>query len=168
MTCSITVKRLLMATALVVLMPSLANAGTTGVFNGYARLVDGEPVEGAVVRVLSPTHSAVTYTDAHGFFTFIDLAPDVYSVSVEKDPKFASFTSVSVGVRINSDQTTFIIFPLKYARCPTSPLVSISGDQSSEDYVSLDLRLLSRSPMPLGKAMIPLPIHDVRPFFGCL
>ena len=162
-------KHSIIAVALAVAMPSLAQAGTTGIFNGYARMDDGAPVASAVVQVYSATRRAMTNTDARGFFTFIDLPPDVYSVYVEKGvSSHVSLASVSHEVRINSDQTTFIVFQLAISRCPTSPSPSISADQSSQDFISLNLRQMSNYPLPLSRSIVPLPLQEVRPYHGCI
>ena len=63
-----------------------ALAGTTG---GIAGIVQDAstfaPIAGAKVTVLSPSQTASEVTDASGHFAFIALAPDTYTVSVEKN-----------------------------------------------------------------------------------
>jgi hypothetical protein len=63
-----------------------ALAGTTGGLTGT--VVDADtsaPIAGADVRAVSPSQSASTRTDAAGHFTFLSLAPDTYTVNVEKE-----------------------------------------------------------------------------------
>src|SRR5215469_6392814 len=62
-----------------------ALAGTTGGLSGV--VVDADtaaPVAGAAVTVSAPSQSASGTTDASGRFTFLTLAPDTYSVTVNK------------------------------------------------------------------------------------
>src|SRR5215469_7351002 len=62
-----------------------ALAGTTGGLSGV--VVDADtaaPVAGAAVTVSAPSQSASGTTDASGRFTFLTLAPDTYTVTVNK------------------------------------------------------------------------------------
>ncbi|MBV8154269.1 MAG: TonB-dependent receptor [Candidatus Eremiobacteraeota bacterium] len=62
-----------------------ALAGTTGGLSGVAVDADtGAPVAGATVTVSAPSQSATAATDAGGRFTFLTLAPDTYTVTVNK------------------------------------------------------------------------------------
>src|SRR5215469_16150170 len=79
-----------------------ALAGTTGRLSGTVLTVTGTPIAGAVIKVSSPAPSVNTTTDATGAFTFISLAPDTYTVSVEKQ----GFQPQSVaGVTVFADAT---------------------------------------------------------------
>ncbi|HUA07776.1 MAG TPA: TonB-dependent receptor [Candidatus Acidoferrales bacterium] len=63
-----------------------ARAGTTGSLSGV--VVDGQggaPIADAKIAVSSPSASAQTTTDARGRFAFVSLAPDEYTIVVEKD-----------------------------------------------------------------------------------
>jgi hypothetical protein len=79
-----------------------ALAGTTGSINGS--LTDsstGKPVSDAAVTASSPSQTATTKTDASGHFVFLSLAPDTYSVSIQKE----GYQSVSLaGVTVFADQ----------------------------------------------------------------
>src|SRR5579883_3317675 len=62
-----------------------ALASVTGGLTGT--VVDADtsaPIAGVKVTASSPSQTATTTTDAAGHFTFLTLAPDTYSVSVEK------------------------------------------------------------------------------------
>ncbi|MBV8155018.1 MAG: TonB-dependent receptor, partial [Candidatus Eremiobacteraeota bacterium] len=62
-----------------------ALAGTTGGLSGV--VVDADtsaPVAGATVTVSAPSQSSTGTTDASGRFTFLTLAPDTYTVTVNK------------------------------------------------------------------------------------
>jgi Carboxypeptidase regulatory-like domain/TonB dependent receptor/TonB-dependent Receptor Plug Domain len=78
---------LVAATVLVsmVLQGTWVLAGTTGGLGGSVTQTDsGAPIAGAKVTVTSPSQTATTTTDAGGHFTFVSLAPDTYTLSVEK------------------------------------------------------------------------------------
>ncbi|MBV8284697.1 MAG: carboxypeptidase regulatory-like domain-containing protein, partial [Candidatus Eremiobacteraeota bacterium] len=62
-----------------------ALAGTTGGLSGV--VVDADtsaPVAGATITVSAPSQSSTGTTDASGRFTFLTLAPDTYTVTVNK------------------------------------------------------------------------------------
>jgi hypothetical protein len=62
-----------------------AFAGTTGGLGG--RVLDAATsvaIPGAKVTLVSPSQSATTTTDSAGRFTFVSLAPDTYTLSVEE------------------------------------------------------------------------------------
>ena len=93
-----------------------ALAGTTGGLTGV--VVDAQtnaPVSGAEVKVLSPSESATTTTDAAGHFAFVSLAPDTYTVAVEHagfdpvsapgNPVFADSTQ-SIAIRMSTHLKT--------------------------------------------------------------
>ncbi len=78
--------------------PSATNAGTTGSLAGTVTdSVEKTPIAGAKVSVASPSQTATVTTDAAGRFIFISLAPDTYTLAVQKpgyDPD--SLTGLSV------------------------------------------------------------------------
>jgi hypothetical protein len=63
------------------MMPLFATAGTTGTISGVVRDTSGKPVPGVKVTAVSPSQSAVTTTDARGFYVFPALGADTYTVS---------------------------------------------------------------------------------------
>ncbi len=84
--------------------PGILVAGTTGALSGT--VVDassgGAPVANAAVHATSASQSATVQTDSSGHYVFLSLAPDTYTVSMDKvgyDP--ASET----GITILADQT---------------------------------------------------------------
>jgi hypothetical protein len=92
----------LMSLALIVCSP-FARAGTTGGLSGTV-LESGRktPVANAKVTATSPSQSSTTQSDGSGHFAFLSLAPDTYSVSVEKQ----GFDTASVsGITVFADQT---------------------------------------------------------------
>jgi outer membrane receptor protein involved in Fe transport len=97
-----TLVALLVAIALV-LLGTFARAGTTGGLSGTV-LESGQktPVPNAKVTATSPSQSTSTRTDGTGHFSFLSLAPDTYSVSVEKQ----GYDSASLtGINVFADQT---------------------------------------------------------------
>ena len=77
-------------------------AGTTGGLSGTVTQTDtGAPISSAKVTVTSPSQTATTTTDNAGHFVFISLAPDTYTLSVEK----AGFEPAALsGINIQADQ----------------------------------------------------------------
>ena len=86
-----------------VALPGGVRAGTTGGLSGT--VIDGstgQPLAGARVSVASPSQTSAATTDAAGKFAFLSLAPDTYTLSVEK-AGYDGYTSS--GVSIYADQT---------------------------------------------------------------
>ena len=80
-----------------------ALAGTTGNLSGtLADSTTGKGIANAKITAVSPSQSAGATTDASGHFTILNLAPDTYTVSAEKD----GFAPQSIaGVTVFADQT---------------------------------------------------------------
>src|ERR1700722_9773249 len=77
-----------------------ALAGTTGGVSGSVTDDSGAPVAGASVSFTSPSENATGKTDAGGHFSFLALAPDTYTVSLDKD----GFNPLSItGVTVFAD-----------------------------------------------------------------
>jgi hypothetical protein len=77
-------------------------AGTTGQITGTVTdTSSNKPIAGAKVTALSPSQNASVSTDGQGRFTFLSLAPDTYSISV--DAKGHQGTTLS-GVTVQADQ----------------------------------------------------------------
>jgi hypothetical protein len=77
-------------------------AGTTGEITGTVTDASSKkPIAGATVTAVSPSQHASATTDAQGRFTFLSLAPDTYSISM--DVKGYQSTTLS-GVTVQSDQ----------------------------------------------------------------
>jgi len=83
--------------------PSFAAGGQTGNVNGT--LMDATTqavIAGAKVTASSPSNSASTTTDSHGFFGFIGLPVDTYTLTVTA-PGYDIFSLA--GVTVQGDQT---------------------------------------------------------------
>ena len=78
-----------------------ALAGTTGGLGGTVSDDAGHPIAGVAVKVVSPSQNANATTDSGGHFVFLSLAPDTYTISLEK----GDYAAVSLpGVTIFADQ----------------------------------------------------------------
>ncbi len=79
-----------------------ALAGTTGGLSGIVTDSSGAPVAGAAVSAASPSQQATAQSDAAGHYIFLALAPDTYTVSVEK----TGYQPVSIaGTTVFADNT---------------------------------------------------------------
>src|SRR5579884_515818 len=75
----------LLITAAMLVQGTWALAGTTGGVQGtISDATTGAPIAGASVTITSPSQTASTTTDGGGHFAFLSLAPDTYTVSVQK------------------------------------------------------------------------------------
>jgi len=103
-------------------------AGTTGSLRG--RVVDARtksPVADAKVEAASASGSSSTVSDASGYFAFVSLAPDSYTVSARKagyDPQSAA------GVTILADQSTNVALEL-------TPALRVIGSVTSRSSANL-------------------------------
>lgn len=120
-------------------------AGTTGVMHGYVRNENGQPVADALVTVTSPSQISETHTDSRGFFDFLTLPPDVYTVAALKDGTSGAYAP---GARVNSDQTTFLNLRVSsYLRCGAMfNRVTVAAYQGSDQFWSLDVRRMAQYP----------------------
>ncbi len=83
------------------LQGTLVLAGTTGSLTGTVLDASSQAVASAKVTATSPSQTVTATTDGGGHFTFASLAPDTYTVSVEKqgyDP------IAQAGVNVFADQ----------------------------------------------------------------
>jgi len=88
-----------------------ALAGTTGGLGGTISDADAgnAPIANATVAVTSASQSATTTTDANGHYVFIPLAPDTYTVSVEK----TGYEPTSqAGISVFADQRVAVDIPV--------------------------------------------------------
>ncbi len=89
-----------------------ALAGTTGGITGTVTDTTGSPIAGASVKVVSASQSGTSATDAAGRFNFLSLAPDTYSVSIEKE----GYQPVSyAGVTVFADNNLTLSFRMEKA-----------------------------------------------------
>ncbi len=89
-----------------------ALAGTTGNVSGTVTDEGGAPVSGVAIRAVSASQTAGSTTDSRGAFSFLNLQPDTYTLSVEKD----GYNPISYsGVTVFADQTLTLSFKLTKA-----------------------------------------------------
>ena len=82
-----------------------ASAGTTGGISGVVMETGTTtPIAGAKVTVTSPSQSASTTTDARGHFAFVSLAPDEYTVALQKTG-YEPLSYAGVAVLADAQQT---------------------------------------------------------------
>ncbi|MGC1380335.1 MAG: TonB-dependent receptor [Candidatus Baltobacteraceae bacterium] len=86
-------------------LTSLARAGTTGGINGIVTEAGtSKPIAGVKIAVTSPSQSAIATTDAGGRFAIVSLAPDEYTVALQKDG-YAPISYAGVTVLADAQQT---------------------------------------------------------------
>src|SRR5580698_5905893 len=77
-----------------------ALAGVTGGVSGTVTDESGAPIAGAAISFTSPSQNATGKSDAGGHFSFLALAPDTYTVALDKD----GFNPLSItGVTVVAD-----------------------------------------------------------------
>src|SRR5580698_4513892 len=82
-----------------------AKAGTTGGISGVVvEFATNTPVAGVTVGVTSPSQSATATTDARGHFAFLSLAPDDYTIALQKSG-YAPISYAGVVVFADAQQT---------------------------------------------------------------
>src|SRR5580698_6808990 len=82
-----------------------AKAGTTGGISGVVvEFATNTPVAGVTVGVTSPSQSATATTDARGHFAFLSLAPDEYTIALQKTG-YAPISYAGVAVFADAQQT---------------------------------------------------------------
>jgi len=80
--------------------PSIA--GTTGTLSVKVADSSGATVSGAKLSATSPSQAVTGITDAHGFFAFVNLSPETYTIVASKQ----GFEPATIaGVTIQADQT---------------------------------------------------------------
>lgn len=89
------------------------SAGTTGGIHGrVADSTSGQPIAGADVTAASPSQTETRSTDSLGYYAFISLAPDTYTVTAKKD----GYTLEQVpGVTVISDQNRAVDIKMQSA-----------------------------------------------------
>ncbi len=90
------------ATLEIALLQTSTEAGTTGALRGRVLDERGAPIAGALVQVVSPSQTASVTTDPRGYYAFLDLAPDTYTLTAAKR---GQMDVVYPGIVIFADQT---------------------------------------------------------------
>jgi hypothetical protein len=100
-----TLRRAVLAAGLLVAFLSQgtwALAGVTGNIAGLVKDSDGAPIAGVSVRAVSPSQVATAVTDAGGHFVLFSLAPDTYTINLDK---MGYSAPPAAGVVVFADQT---------------------------------------------------------------
>jgi hypothetical protein len=86
--------------------PAYAAGGVTGTLRGtVVDQADAKPIAGAAIDVISGSGTFHATSDAHGFFTLLDLPPDTYVVKINA----TGYEPVTLtGVTVFGDQTQTI------------------------------------------------------------
>ncbi len=97
--------------AFLFLMPLFARAGTTGGLSGTVTDADTHtPIAGAKVSAVSPSQTVSGFTDSGGHFAFVSLAPDEYTLTIEK----GGYDSVSyAGASVLADAQQTLSFSMR-------------------------------------------------------
>ena len=96
---------LAVAFVLVVSCGTMSLAGVTGNISGRVADDQSNPIGGAKITASSPSQSASAPTDAHGFFSILNLSPDTYAITASKD----GYDTASVaGITVQADQTASV------------------------------------------------------------
>ena len=97
----------LLAALLFSTIPAVSQSSTTGAIRGRVTDETGAPVIGAKVTAASASQTASVTTDSSGSFSFISLAPDTYTIRVERggydpvaDPGVSVFADQSSNVNV--------------------------------------------------------------------
>jgi hypothetical protein len=139
MTSKRTIRQVAVALMLLVaflLQGTWALAGTTGGITGSVKDDSGKPVVGAAVKVVSASQIASSSTDASGHFVFLALAPDTYTVSIDKD----QYNPISeAGITVFADQTQTFAFTMHPALKTIAKVTSTAAGALVKGSVGSDL-----------------------------
>jgi Carboxypeptidase regulatory-like domain/TonB dependent receptor len=114
-----------------------ARAGTTGGISGIVtELGTSTPIAGVSVTVTSPSQSATAVTDARGHFAFVSLAPDEYTVSLQKNG-YAPNSYAGIAVFADAQQT--LALNLRVALRTIANVTSTSGSSLVRSGTTADI-----------------------------
>jgi outer membrane receptor protein involved in Fe transport len=104
-----------------------ASAGTTGTLRGRALdVASSAPISAVKITASSPSQTETVVTDASGFFSFISLSPDTYTITASKD---GYDVATLQGVTVISDQSRSVTLNLQQ-KVRTLATVSARGAAS--------------------------------------
>ncbi len=113
-----------------------ALAGVTGNMSGSVRDSTGAPVAGATVTATSPSMTRTATTDAGGHFVILSLAPDTYTVNLDK----SGFQPLSFpGNVVFADQTDQVAFTMTKTLKTIARVTSQAGSSLVKSGVGGDL-----------------------------
>lgn len=124
------------------LFPQHAYAGTTGNITGTVTDTAGKPVADVSVTAASASQTASGTTDASGFYSILDLIPDTYTVSFQKE----GFASASApGIVVVQDQTQRVNHQLQVALKTIATVRAAGGSSLVKPNESSDVYTVSGS-----------------------
>jgi hypothetical protein len=127
-----------------------ALAGTTGGMSGLVTDLTGKPVADAAVKAVSAQQAASTTTDGKGHFSFLTLAPDTYTVSIEK----AGYEPLTVpGITIFADQQQTLAFRMQQALKVIAHVTSTAPGALVKSGVGADLYNVSATSISKSSAL---------------
>src|SRR5579872_4295240 len=123
-----------------------SNAGTTGTLT--VKIVDssGAAISAAKVSAVSPSQATTGVTDVHGFFAFVNLSPDTYTVVASKQ----GYDSTTIaGVTIQADQTSSLDITLQLTarllgKITTSATANVVNKAVTGDLYSVSAQSLNQ------------------------
>src|SRR5579863_2590140 len=112
-------------------------AGTTGGISGIVlEFGTATPLAGVAVSVTSPSQSASTTTDARGHFAFVSLAPDEYTIGLQK----VGYSPVSyAGVAVFADAQQTLTLSMRVALKTIANVTSRSASSLVRPGTTADL-----------------------------
>ncbi len=121
-------------------------AGVTGNISGHVVDEGGAPIAGAKVTAASASQAASSATDAHGFFSILNLSPDTYVVTASKD----GYETASVaGITVQADQTataTLTLHPVvrSLGRVVTTATASVVSKTITGDLYAVSAQTINQ------------------------
>lgn len=132
-------------------------AGTTGGLSGVVTdFATKAPIAGAAVTVTSPSQMVNATTDASGHFAFVSLAPDTYTISIQKTG-YEPVSVAGVSVFADAQQTLALVMrkALKTIGHVTSQSVSsLVRSGTTADIYSVDAAQQQRTAVLGGGGML--------------
>ncbi len=117
-------------------IPMMTLAGTTGTVSGVVTDESHAPIAGASVTATSPSETVTVTTDAGGHYAFVSLAPDEYTIAVQK----SGFDNVSLsGVAVFADASQTVPITLRKSLKTIATVTSRSAGDLVRSGTTADL-----------------------------
>ncbi|MGC1380786.1 MAG: carboxypeptidase-like regulatory domain-containing protein, partial [Candidatus Baltobacteraceae bacterium] len=127
-----------------------ALAGVTGNMAGIVRDNSGAPVAGAIVTATSPSMTRTATTDAGGHFVILSLAPDTYTVNLDK----SGYQPISYpGSVVFADQTDQVAFTITKTLKTIARVTSQAGSSLVKSGVGGDLYSVNAAQAAAAQAL---------------
>ncbi|MBV8531985.1 MAG: TonB-dependent receptor, partial [Candidatus Eremiobacteraeota bacterium] len=127
-----------------------ALAGVTGNVAGTVKDTSGAPIAGAEVQAVSPSMTRTATTDAGGHFVILSLAPDTYTVNLNK----SGYQGISFpGLVVFADQTQQVAYTMTKALRTIAHVTSAAGASLVKSGVGGDLYSVNASQAAAAAAL---------------